>query len=81
MAKTIKNKKRRKLNLKVALIGIFVIGILAGTMLLVWYKQGRDPQKYIEQAETALLNKDYRAAEQAYGTAHTFSNQIERRKK
>ncbi len=78
MAKTINKSKKKRLNIKVAIIGIAVLAIIAGTVFLAWYKRGRDPQKFIVQAEIAMQNKDYQAAEIAYGTAYNFSGQVEK---
>lgn len=78
MAKNKTKSKKRRLNIKVAIIGIVVLGIIAGTIMLAWYKRGRDPQKYIIQAEAALVNKDYKTAEAAYGTAYNFAGHTER---
>ncbi len=73
-----KISKKKRLNIKVAIIGLVVLGVIAGTVFLIWYKRGRDPQAFISEAETALQNKDYEAATNAYGSAYNFSGQQER---
>ncbi|MFI4911425.1 MAG: tetratricopeptide repeat protein [Sedimentisphaeraceae bacterium JB056] len=78
MAKTRKKTGKRKLNLKVAIIGLVVLMIIAGTIILVLRKRGRDPQVFLQEAEIALKNKEYQEALTAYSNAYNFSGPIEK---
>jgi tetratricopeptide (TPR) repeat protein len=78
MAKRKTKSAKRRLNLKVAIIGLAVMMILAGTVFLLWHKRGRDPEVFIHEAEMALQNKDYEAASLAYSNAHNYSGPTER---
>ena len=73
-----KNRKKR-LNIKVAIIGLLFVGVIGMGVLYLWYKSGRDPQKFLVEAEQALENKDYKLAEKSVGIAYTYSkNHLER---
>jgi len=72
-----KKKKGLKLNWKVAVIGVLVLGFIGMGALFLWYKSNRDPQKYIVIAEKSLESKDYKQAENNYGLAFRLSGHLD----
>ena len=69
----------KKLNKKVAIIGSMVFALLIIAAMVVMLKLGRDPQKYIAdaQAALALTEPDYKTAEKAYGQAFAYTKDLD----
>ena len=65
----------KRLNKKVAIIGLLVLGMLMAAAMVVMLKLSRNPQKYIADAQAALAlsEPDYKAAEKAYGRAFAYA--------
>jgi tetratricopeptide (TPR) repeat protein len=59
----------KRLNKKVALIGSAVLALLILAAMAVILRMGRDPQKFINDGDAALLVKDYERAERSYNKA------------
>ena len=72
---------RKKINKKVAFIGLGVISFIAVVAIVILLTMSKDPQKFIEDAKVALENKDFKAAEKAYGIAYNNSESIDQRLK
>lgn len=64
---------KKRLNIKVAIIGLFVLSILMMGVVLVALRLWKDPEKFLAEAETALKQKDYKTAERNYGSAYAYS--------
>ncbi|MGE4285928.1 MAG: tetratricopeptide repeat protein [Phycisphaerae bacterium] len=75
MAKKV--KKGLKLNWKVAVIGVLVLGFIGMGAAFFWYKSNRDPQKYIVLAEKSLESRDYRQADSNYRKAFELSGHLD----
>jgi tetratricopeptide (TPR) repeat protein len=64
---------KKKLNKKVAIIGSIVLVVFLLAVVVVVLRFGKDPSKFLADAETALAQNDYQSAErnyrQAYGCA------------
>ncbi|OXU14111.1 tetratricopeptide repeat protein [Sedimentisphaera salicampi] len=73
-----KKKKKIRLNIKVAIAGLLLLGVIGAGTFYLWYKSGRDPQKFIVEAQTALENKQYKQAEELYGKAYHFSEGLDK---
>lgn len=72
--------KKKKLNVTIAIAGLLILGILLVGFLVV-SRSGRfvhwfysDPQPYITKAEEFLQQKNYRAAEKAFGQAYQIAS-------
>jgi len=64
---------RRRLNKKVALIGSAVFLLLVLVAIVAVLHLGRDPNKFIQDGDTAALAKDYKTAERSYLKAHRLA--------
>jgi len=64
---------RRRLNKKVAALGSMVFLLLVLVAIVVVLRLGRDPDKFIQDGDTAVLAKDYKTAERSYLKAHNFA--------
>jgi len=64
---------RRRLNKKVAALGSMVFLLLVLVAIVAVLHLGRDPDKFIQDGDTAVLAKDYKTAERSYLKAHNFA--------
>jgi len=64
---------KRRLNKKVALIGSMVFLLLVLVAIVAVLHLGRDPDKFIQDGDTAALAKDYKTAERSYLKAHNLA--------
>ena len=68
---------KKKLNIKVAIIGsIALILFIMGAIVVVLHFN-RNPKKFLKDAETALRQKDYKAAGLNYGRAYAYAKEDE----
>ncbi|MFQ6034444.1 MAG: tetratricopeptide repeat protein [Sedimentisphaerales bacterium] len=64
---------KRRLNKKVALIGSMVFLLLMLVAIVTILHLSRDPDKFIQDGDTAALAKDYKTAERSYLKAHRLA--------
>ena len=60
---------KRRLNKKVALIGSGIMAILLLGAIIAILGKSKDPQKLLDEAEAAMLQKDYEGARSYYNDA------------
>lgn len=61
---------KRRLNKKVALVGLVIFVVVALGVIWAILRLGRDPQPFIDDGNAALLAKDYRKAESSFRSAY-----------
>jgi len=63
----------KRLNKKIAIIGsvLFIFFVLGAIYVVL--RMNRTPEQYLKNAEIALKDKDYKAAEKAYGYAFAYA--------
>ena len=61
--------RRKKLNIKVVIIGLMFLMVFALGAFVVYRRLSRDPHKFLKAAEQALAQKDYELATSNYGQA------------
>jgi tetratricopeptide (TPR) repeat protein len=63
----------KRLNKKIAIIGsvLFIFCVLGAIWVVL--RMNRTPEQYLKSAEIALKEKDYKAAEKAYGYAFAYA--------
>jgi len=64
---------KRRLNKKVAALGSMVFLLLVLVAIVAVLHLGRDPDKLIQDGDTAALAKDYKTAERSYLKAHNLA--------
>ena len=64
---------KRRLNKKVALIGSAVLVVFGLVAMLAFLRLTRDPDKFIEDGNTAFVEKDYEAAQRNYLKARAYA--------
>ncbi len=62
-------RRRKKLNIKVVIIGLMFLMVFALGAFVVYRRLSRDPHKFLKAAEEALAQKDYESTTINYGRA------------
>ncbi|MCD4831300.1 MAG: tetratricopeptide repeat protein [Anaerohalosphaeraceae bacterium] len=68
----------KRINKKIAIIGSLVLAMLIASGILVILKMSKDPQKFLQDAETemAMSEPDYEVARKAYGRAFAYAKDV-----
>ncbi|AQQ71915.1 tetratricopeptide repeat protein [Limihaloglobus sulfuriphilus] len=72
-------KSKKKLNIRVALIGIAVLGVIVMAGGMLYLRMTRNPEKHYERAVAAMESQDYDVARDAYGKAYAYSKSKEKK--
>jgi tetratricopeptide (TPR) repeat protein len=72
-------KSKKKLNIRVALIGIAILGVIVMAGGMLYLRMTRNPEKHYQRAVAAMESQDYDVARDAYGKAYAYSKSKEKK--